>query len=98
MWPGMRPATGWMAYFTSTPCGLQLVAHLAERVLGLGHRHAVARHDDHLGRVLQDEGGVLGRAVLDRLLLGRRRRGGGLAAEAAEDDRDEERFIPLHMM
>ena len=19
MWPGMRPATGWMAYFTSTP-------------------------------------------------------------------------------
>ena len=19
MWPGMRPATGWIAYFTSTP-------------------------------------------------------------------------------
>ena len=42
MWPGMRPATGWMAYFTSTPSALRLVGHLAQLRAGLRHRHAVA--------------------------------------------------------
>ena len=26
MWPGMRPATGWIAYFTVTPFSISLVA------------------------------------------------------------------------
>ena len=76
--------------------GLQLVGHLAQRMLGLGHRHAVAGDDDHLRGVLEDEGGVFGRALLDRahhaVVAGRR---GGLAAEAAEDDRDEGAVHPL---
>src|SRR5258705_2444778 len=69
---------------------LQQIAHFAQRVLGLRHRHAVAGHDDDLGGVLHDEGGVVGRAELGRLLLAAGATGrGGLAAEAAEDDRDE---------
>ena len=48
MWPGMRPATGWMAYFDLDAFLLQRVGHLAQRVLRLRHRHAVARHDDDL--------------------------------------------------
>ena len=58
----MRPATGWIAYLTSTPFFLQPVGHFAQGVLRLRHRHAVARHDDDLAGVLHDEGGVLGRA------------------------------------
>ena len=52
---------------------LQHVGHFAQRVLGLRHRHAVAGHDDDLGGVLHHEGGVVGRALLDRprLLAGR---------------------------
>ena len=50
---------------------LQLVGHLAQGVLGLGHRHAVAGHDDDLRGVLHDEGGVVGRALLDRPRLDR---------------------------
>ncbi|MBN9013472.1 MAG: NAD(P)(+) transhydrogenase (Re/Si-specific) subunit beta, partial [Rhizobiales bacterium] len=40
----------------------------AQRVLGLRHRHAVARHDDDLLRVHHQVGGVVGRALLDRAL------------------------------
>ena len=58
-------------------------------MLGLRHRHAVARHDDDLGRVLQDESRVIGRAELDRPLLGAAGRARHLAAETAEDDREE---------
>jgi hypothetical protein len=36
MWPGIRPATGWIAYFTSTPPLLQDVPELVE-VLAHGH-------------------------------------------------------------
>ena len=43
----------------------ELVGHLAQRVLGLRHRHAVARHDDDLAGVLQDVGGIVRRALLD---------------------------------
>ena len=35
MCSGMRPATGWMANFTSTP--FEKVGHLAQRVLRLRH-------------------------------------------------------------
>ena len=78
-----------MAYFTSTPVGLELVGHLAQRMLRLGHRHAVARHDDDLLRVHHQEGGIVGRTLLDRALDAVVGRGRRLAAEAAEDDRDE---------
>ena len=68
---------------------LEQVGHLAQRVLGLGHRHAVAGHDDHRLGVLHDVGRVLRRAGLDRAALAaarRRRRRPAVAAEAAEDD------------
>ncbi|MNS82506.1 hypothetical protein D3C72_1162530 [compost metagenome] len=71
---------------------LQLVGHFAQRVLGLGHGHAVAGDDDDLGGVLHDEGGVLGRALLDGAGLDPARAAGccGItAAEAAQDDADE---------
>ena len=70
---------------------LQLVGHFTKRVLGLGHRHAVARHDDDLGGVLHDEGRILGRALFDRArLLGAAGTGRRIAsAEAAQNHRDE---------
>ena len=43
MWPGIRPATGWIAYFTSTPARLEELGELADLVLGLGDGEAVAR-------------------------------------------------------
>ena len=84
-----------MAYFDLDAGLLELVAHLAQRVLGLRHGHAVARHDDDLGGVLHHVGGVLGRAELDRLLLAAAGRASDLAAEATEDDRDEAAVHPL---
>ena len=51
MWPGMRPATGWIAYFTSTPLLLEQVGELAHGVLRLRDREPVAGHDDDLPRV-----------------------------------------------
>ena len=47
MCPGIRPATGWIAYLTSTPRGLEELGQLADRVLGLRDRQAVAGDDDH---------------------------------------------------
>ncbi len=73
MWPGMRPATGCTANFTSTPAFCQRVVQLADAVLGLGHRHAVAGHDDHGAGGLHDLGRILGRGALDGALLDRRR-------------------------
>ena len=90
MCPGMRPATGWMAYFIVTPAFFKEVGHFAEGMLRLRHRHAVARHDDDRGRVLHDIGGVVGGAGLDRaLLLGSRNGCAALGAETAEDDVDD---------
>jgi len=60
---------------------LQHVGHFAQRVLGLRHRHAVARHDDHLGRVLHDEGRIIGRTELCRFLLATGTGGGRLATK-----------------
>ena len=31
MCPGIRPATGWIAYFTSTPSARVKIRHLAQR-------------------------------------------------------------------
>jgi hypothetical protein len=60
MWPGMRPATGWIAYFTSTP---RSVAQFGHGVLRLRHCHAVAGHDDDVvGR--PEQHGVSSRAML----------------------------------
>ncbi len=59
MCPGMRPATGWMAYFTSPPLLLDQFRQLAHLVLRLRHRHAVARNDDHAARVGELHGRVL---------------------------------------
>ena len=78
---------------------LQHVGHLAQRVLGLRHRHAVARHDDHLRGVLHHEGGVLGRALLDRARLLRARRPPRVSPPKPPRITEmNERFIPLHMM
>ena len=54
---------------------LQQVGHLAQRMLRLGHRHAVAGHDDDGRRVLHDERGILRRTRLDRAVS--RRPAGG---------------------
>ena len=47
MCPGMRPATGWIAYFTSTPALLEQRGQLAHRVLRLRDRQPIAGHDHH---------------------------------------------------
>jgi hypothetical protein len=77
---------------------LELVGHLAQRVLRLRHRHAVARHDDDLAGVLHDEGGVLRRADL----TGRSpAAAAGPATSPPKPPRItemNERFMPLHMM
>ena len=43
MWPGMRPATGWIAYVDLDAALLEQLGQLAHRVLGLGDGEAVAR-------------------------------------------------------
>src|SRR5918994_936340 len=90
MCPGIRPATGWIAYFTSTPSPFEKVPHPAQRMLRLRDRHAVARYDDHPLGVLHDERRILRRALLDRpRLRGTPGRPGALAPEPAEDHRHE---------
>src|ERR1700753_214192 len=78
MWPGMRPAPGWMAELTSTARGVRAavaaaagerVVQLAHLVLRLGARHAVTRHDEHQARRFEDRGGFLGRRAARRALL-----------------------------
>ena len=100
MWPGMRPATGWIAYFTVPPRFSTRSAELAHLVLCLRHCHAVAGHDDHLLRV-----GDLNREVLRRDRLhgqtgcapgaARRRRA---APKAPNRTFASDRFIALHMI
>jgi hypothetical protein len=98
MWPGMRPATGWMAYLILDAFLLEMVGHLAERVLRLRHRHAVARHDDDLRSVLQNVGGVLGRADLDRTLLAPPAPAATSPPKPPRMTEMKLRFMPLHMM
>ena len=47
MCPGMRPATGWIANFTSAAALLEQVGELPDLVLRLRRRHPVAGHHDH---------------------------------------------------
>ena len=94
MWPGRRPATGWMAKRTSAPRVAQELGDLVERVLRLGDRHAVAGHDDHALGVAAGSRAVsaavtlfdLALRVAARALGGRRALVG---AEAAEDHAQE---------
>ena len=58
MWPGMRPATGWMPKRTFDAVLAQRLGDLVDRVLRLRDRHAVARHDDHVLRLRQQLGGL----------------------------------------
>ncbi len=78
---------------------LEHVAHLAQRMLRLGDRHAVAGNDDDAVGLLQQEGRVLGAAALPRAV------GPGLAAAAAASapkppaiTEMKLRFIARHMM
>ena len=78
------------------PLGLEGVGHLAQRMLRLGDRHAVAGHDDDRARDLHDERGVLGAPLLDRALLHRTaRRQVRLAPEPAQDHAEERAVHPL---
>ena len=87
MWPGMRPATGWIANCTSTPRAMQEVHQLADRALRLRDRHPVSGDDDHALAVGHQDRGVLGvdlAQLLLALLAGRNRPAAG--PEAREED------------
>ena len=98
MWPGMRPATGWMANFTSTPRLVRAIVQLADAVLGLGHGHAVAGDDDHGPGGVHDLGRVFGRGALGRPLLDGRRWRPAPGRMPPNSTLANERFIALHMM
>ena len=95
MWPGSRPATGWMPNRTSTPALAQLAGELGDRVLRLGDGHAVAGRDDHRRGVLQQVGDVLGVDLAVLAVVGVVGAGAALDAEPAGDDRDER---PVHRL
>ena len=86
MWPGMRPATGMDRVEHLDVALLQGLRHLAHRVLRLRDRHAVARHDDDLARVVHEDRDVGGarRAHRAARLASPTFDRGRLAAEAAE--------------
>ena len=92
MWPGMRPATGWIAYLTSTPFSSSSSASCADVVLRLRDRHPVAGHDDDLARERELHGDVLGRRRAHGApVVGAHRRSGArlhLPEGAEEDVRD----------
>ena len=75
--------------FDLDACLFQAIRHFAQRMLRLGHSHAVARDDDDLLGILHQEGRILGRTQLHRLLFAVARRTRGLPAEAAENDADK---------
>ncbi len=60
MCPGMRPATGWMANFTSMPRLISDFRELLDLVLRLRHGHAVAGDDHHAFRVGHHDTGIGG--------------------------------------
>ena len=65
MWPGIRPGDRVDRVLHVDAALLEQLGQLADGVLGLGDREAVARHDDH----------VLGVGQLDRDVVGADRRG-----------------------
>ena len=87
MCPGIRPATGWIAYLTSTPLRLEQLGQLADGVLGLGHGEAVARDDDHRLRVGQLDRDVVGADLADGA-AGAGGRAGRLVAATEPADHD----------
>ena len=67
-----------------------MIRHFPERMLRLGHGHAIARHDDHGFGILHHEGSIFSRALLNRLRLALAcGRPCTLATKATEDDRNE---------
>ncbi len=66
MWPGIRPATGWMAnlHIDGRACGEQVV-EFRDPVLRVRHRHAVTRHDHDQARHLERLRGAFGRLFLE---------------------------------
>ena len=79
---------------------LQHVGHLAQRVLRLRHRHAVAGDDDDLLRLFEHEGGIVGAALLVRALLARfaAARARHRAPKPPAITEMKLRFIAWHMM
>ena len=78
---------------------LEQVRELADVVLRLRDREAVARHEDDLVRVREHDGHVLGRRAPDAAAVARRHRGGrlrDLAERAEEDVRDRAVHRPRH--
>ena len=67
MCPGMRPATGWIAYFTSTPFVLEQLGEVADVVLRLRDREPVAGDEDDAPRVREHDRDVVGRRRAHRL-------------------------------
>ena len=70
MCPGIRPATGWMAYFDLTTVLLDQVGQLPHRMLGLSDGQAVAGNDDHQTGIGQPQRRILDGDLVDREPLG----------------------------
>ena len=96
MWPGMRPATGWIANLHVDAALGQLIVELAHLVLRLRHRHAVAGHDDDAIGVGQELGDVLRRRALGGLRFARRGRRLHLAERAEQHVRERPVHRPAH--
>ena len=100
MWPGMRPATGWIAYFDVDALGLEQLRELAHLVLRLRDGEAVARDDDDALRVREHHGDVVGRGRANGRAVGARRGrrpGRDLAERAEEDVRDRAVHRAAHL-
>ena len=58
MWPGIRPATGWIPKLTSQPLFSRSSVSSFHHVLGLSNRHPVPRDDGHVGRRFEHVVGI----------------------------------------
>ena len=99
MCPGMRPATGWIAYRTSTPFVLEQVGQHAHVVLRLRDREPVARHEHDPARVREHDRDVLRRSSRARCVRPRARLpvpACDLAERAEEHVRDRPVHRPAH--
>ena len=99
MWPGMRPATGWMANLHVHAALGQRVVEFADLVLGLGDGHAVAGNDDDLAGRREDGRRLLGAWRCDTAALPARRRPQACTwPKAPNSTLVNERFIAFDMM
>ena len=98
MWPGQPPGHRVDAEADVDALVAQAPGELGDRVLGLGHGHAVAGRDDHARRAGEQLGDALGvdLAVLAVVLLARPT-GASMPKPPAITEMNE-RFIALHMM